>query len=118
VLQGLASDVDGNARLARRSYERALQVDANNPFAYLALARQAIEVGDGPSALEYLDQAELLLEAENLRSPGVEPHLAGLRGAALHVRGDARAASELLAHASELAPSVWGDGELSADELR
>ena len=118
VLQGLGSDAEGQTRLARRSYERALQVDANNPYAYLALARQAVESGDGPSALEYLEQAELLLGAEDLRSPRVEPHLAGLRGAALRARGDERGASELLAHASELAPSVWDDGQLSAEELR
>jgi cytochrome c-type biogenesis protein CcmH/NrfG len=118
VLQGLASDAKGDARVGRRNYERALQVDANNPFAYLALARQAVEGGDGASALEYLEQAELLLDAEDLRSPRVEPHLAGLRGAALRSRGDTRGASELLAHASEMAPSVWDDGELSADELR
>ena len=118
VLQGLTSDAKGQTRLARRSYERALQVDANNPFAYLALARQAVEGGDGASALEYLEQAELLLGAEDLRSPRVEPHLVGLRGAALRARGDARGASELLARASALAPSVWDDGELSAEELR
>ena len=118
VLQGLASDAKGDARVGRTNYERALQVDANNPFAYLALARQAVEGGDGALALEYLEQAELLLDAEDLRSPRVEPHLAGLRGAALRERGDTRGASELLAHASELAPSVWDDGELSADELR
>ncbi len=118
VLQGLASDAQGDARLGRRSYERALQVDANNPFAYLALARQAVEGGDGTSALEYLEQAELLLGAEDLRSPRVEPHLAGLRGAALVARGDTRGGDELLAQASELAPSVWEDGRLSAEELR
>jgi tetratricopeptide (TPR) repeat protein len=118
VLQGLSYDAEGRARLARTSYERALQVDANNPFAYLALARQSVESGDGAAALEYLDQAELLLAAEELRSPGVEPHLAGLRGAALRSRGDARGATDLLARASDLAPSVWSDGELSADELR
>jgi tetratricopeptide (TPR) repeat protein len=118
VLQGLTYDAGGRARLARTSYERALQVDANNPFAYLALARQSVESGDGGSALEYLDQAELLLAAEDLRSPRVEPHLAGLRGAALRSRGDARSASDLLARASDLAPSVWDDGALSADELR
>jgi hypothetical protein len=118
VLQGLASDAQGQTRLGRRSYERALQVDANNPFAYLALARQAVEDGDGASALEYLEQAELLLGAEDLRSPRVEPHLAGLRGAALLARGDTRRAGELLAQASELAPTVWDDGRLSAEELR
>jgi tetratricopeptide (TPR) repeat protein len=118
VLQGLSYDASGRARLARTSYERALQVDANNPFAYLALARQSVEGGDGSSALEYLEQAELLLGAEDLRSPGVEPHLAGLRGGALRSQGNAGAASELLARASDLAPSVWDDGELSAEELR
>jgi hypothetical protein len=118
VLQGLASDAKGDARLGRRSYERALQVDANNPFAYLALARQAVESGDSASALEYLEQAELLLGAEDLRSPRVEPHLAGLRGAALLARGDRRGGEELLARASELAPTVWDDGQLSAEELR
>ena len=118
VLQGLASDAQAQTRLARRSYERALQVDPNNPFAYLALARQAVEGDDGASALEYLEQAELLLGAEDLRSPRVEPHLAGLRGAALRARGDSNGASPLLAQASELAPSVWDDGQLSAEELR
>jgi tetratricopeptide (TPR) repeat protein len=118
VLQGLASDSDGQTRLARTSYERALQVDANNPFAYLALARQSVEGGDGDAALEYLEQAELLLEAEDQRSPRVEAHLAGLRGAALRERGDAARANPLLEQASELAPAIWDDGALSADELR
>jgi hypothetical protein len=90
----------------------------NNPFAYLALARQAVESGDGATALEDLEQAELLLGAENLRSPRVEPHLVGLRGGALRANGDAAGASALLARASKLAPTVWGDGELSAAELR
>jgi Tfp pilus assembly protein PilF len=118
VLEGLTSDAQGQTRLARRSYERALQVDPNNPFAYLALARQAVEGDDGATALEYLEQAELLLGAEDLRSPRVEPHLTGLRGAALLARGDPRRASALLDEASQLAPSVWDDGQLSADELR
>jgi tetratricopeptide (TPR) repeat protein len=118
VLEGLGYDSQGQARLARTSYERALQVDVNNPFAYLALARQAVESDDGASALEYLDQAELLLGAEDLRSPRVEPHLVGLRGGALRANGDASGASALLARASKLAPTVWGDGELSAAELR
>jgi hypothetical protein len=118
VLQGLTYDTNGQARLARTSYERALQVDVNNPFAYLALARQAVDAGDGASALEYLEQAELLLGAEDLLSPRVEPHVAGLRGAAMLERGDEAGASELLARASMLAPSVWQDGRLSAAELR
>ena len=118
VLQGLGYDSQGQARLARTSYERALQVDVNNPYAYLALARQAVESGDGATALEYLEQAELLLGAEARRSPRVEPHLVGLRGGALRASGNPSGGSALLARASELAPSVWGDGELSAAELR
>ena len=118
VLEGLALDAKGQARLARTSYERALQVDVNNPFAYLALARQAVEAGEGASALEYLEQAELLLASEDLRSPRVEPHLVGLRGAALLAKGDASGAQVWLARASTLAPKVWTDGRLSAAELR
>jgi len=118
VMQGLGYDAKGQARLARTSYERALQVDVNNPYAYLALARQAVEGGDGAAALEYLEQTELLLGAEDQRSPRVAPHLAGLRGGALRARGDSDGASALLAQASELAPSVWSDGRLSAAELR
>jgi tetratricopeptide (TPR) repeat protein len=118
VLEGLGYDSKGQARLARTSYERALQVDVNNPYAYLALARHAVESGDGASALEYLEQAELLLGAEHLRSPRVEPHLLGLRGGALRASGDPSGGSALLARASELAPTVWSDGELSAAELR
>ena len=118
VLQGLSHDAQGQTRLASTSYERALQIDVNNPFAYLALARQGVEAGDGDSALEYLEQAELLLGAEDLRSPRVEPHLAGLRGAALRERGDEAGARALLARASSLAPTIWSDGQLSAIELR
>jgi hypothetical protein len=118
VLQGLGLDAKGQARLARTSYERALQVDVNNPFAFLALARQAVDAGDGASALEYLEQAELLLGAEDIRSPRVEPHLAGIRGGALLARGDRAGGDVLLARASALAPTVWSDGRLSAAELR
>jgi hypothetical protein len=116
VLQGLDSDAQGKTRLARHSYERALQVDANNPFAYLALARQAVEVATGVGSIPRA--GGLLLGAEDLRSPRVEPHLAGLRGGALRARGDSDGASALLAQASDLAPSVWDDGRLSAEELR
>ena len=99
-------------------YERALQVDANNPYAYLALARQSVDDGDGAAALEYLDQAELLLGAEGERSPRVEPHLAGLRGGALRESGNESRARPLLLDAAERAPGVWDDGRLDAAELR
>jgi tetratricopeptide (TPR) repeat protein len=118
VVEGLDADVEGQARLALGHYERALQVDPGNPLAYLALARHALEHGDPARALEALDQAELLLESQGERSESVEPHLIGLRGGAAAAEGRASEAAVLLANADALAPSVWGDGRLDADELR
>ena len=115
-LQGLDSDSGGRPRLARSRYERAIQIDATNPFAYLALARHEVERGDPQRALEYLDRAEMLLDSEGVRSPRVEPHLVGLRGAALEQAG--LGGEELLARAYDLSPSVWDDGWLTAAELR
>ena len=115
-LQGLDSDSEGRARMALSQYERAIQIDPTNPFAYLAIARHEVERGDPQRALEYLDRAEMLLDSEGARSPRVEPHLVGLRGAALRETG--QGGEELLARAYELSPSVWSDGQLSAAELR
>ncbi len=115
-LQGLDSDVEGRWRLAVSQYERAIQIDATNPFAYLVLARYEVERGDPERALEYLDRAEVLLDSEGGRSPRVEPHLVGLRGAALQEAG--LGGEELLGRAYDLSPSVWGDGRLAAAELR
>ena len=115
-LQGLESDADGHARLALSQYERAIQIYPTNPFAYLSLARYEVERGDPERALGYLDRAELLLDSEGARSPRVEPHLVGLRGAALAQAG--LGGEEMLARAYDLSPSVWDDGQLSAAELR
>lgn len=118
VSRGLEADALAQGQRALGHYERAIQIDPTNPFAYLVLARHYVEASDPERALEYLDQAELLIDAEGLRSPRVEPHLLGLRGAALASTGRVVEASDLLARARELAPSVWGDARLSADELR
>ena len=116
LLQGLDADETGREEAARSFYERAIQIDATNPYAYLALARHEVDAGRWNRALEALDQAELLFGAEGAR--GVEAHLVGLRGAARRGKGYGAEGDEMLAKASELAPDVWGDGHLSAEELR
>jgi tetratricopeptide (TPR) repeat protein len=118
VLTGLASDADLTPRLALSQYERAIQIDPTNPYAYLALARHFADRSDPGRTLEYLDQAEILLESQDLNSPRVEAHLSGLRGSALITAGRATEARPLLERADALAPSVWGDAWLSPEELR
>jgi tetratricopeptide (TPR) repeat protein len=116
VLQGLDEDDDGRAATARSSYERAIQIDATNPYAYLALARHEVDAERWKRALEALDQAELLFASES--APGIEAHFAGLRGAAGLGKGYGDDAELLLDRASRIAPEVWADGHLSAGELR
>ena len=118
VAQGLAWDSEHQPRRALSQYERAIQIDPNNPFAYLAIARHHVEADEPERAMEYLDQAEILLDAEGLRSPRVEPHLLGLRGAALTTAGRGDEGAPYLDEADSLAPEIWGDARLSADELR
>ena len=113
---GLDADVDGRRVAALGQYERAIQIDPTNPYAYLVLARHDLEAGDPVRALEYLNQAEMLLESENARSREVEAHLVGLRGAALLDMGGA--GEGYLEEARHLAPAVWDDGQLTAAELR
>jgi len=116
VLQGLDEDAAGRSATARSSYERAIQIDATNPYAYLALARHEVEAERWRRALEALDQAELLFGSEP--APGVEAHIAGLRGAATLGKGYGGDAEVLLDRANRIAPEVWADGYLSAEELR
>jgi tetratricopeptide (TPR) repeat protein len=116
VLKGLDEDDDGRAATARSSYERAIQIDPTNPYAYLALARHEVDAERWRRALEALDQAELLFASES--APGVEAHIAGLRGAAGLGKGYGDDAELLLDRATRIAPEVWADGRLSADELR
>jgi len=113
--EGLRADAAGLSVPARSRYERAMQIDATNPWAYLVLARHELEAGDASRALEYVQQAETLLRSEGAWAPGVEAHVAGLRGAARSSAGGDGSAD--LALAAQLAPEVWGDGRLDADEL-
>jgi tetratricopeptide (TPR) repeat protein len=115
-VEGLDAEIAGRSRSAPVYYERAIQLDPTNPYAYLVLARHQLEMGDPEEALGYLDRAQQLLDSEQARSPGVDAHLAGLRGAALDAVG--RDGAEHSSYARLTAPSVWGDGRLSAAELR
>jgi tetratricopeptide (TPR) repeat protein len=118
VLEGLDADERGDIERAFSRYERALQIDASNPWVYLALARHYVEQGDPGRALAHLDRAEALLDARDPPSPGARVHCDGLRGAALALEGDQSEAQPLLDAASHAAPDVWGDGVLTAAELR
>jgi hypothetical protein len=115
-VDGLDAAAAGRDGAALGQYGRAIQIDPTNPYAYLALARHELEAGDPLRALEYLDQSEILLESENLRSREIEAHLFGLRGAALYATGGSGDSD--LEQARRLAPAVWDDGRLTAEELR
>lgn len=118
VQDGLLADGQSDPRRAQSRYERAIQIDPTNPFAYLALARLHIERGDPWNGLSYLDRSEVLMSSEGPLSPRVESHLLGLRGAALVALGRPAEGEPLLADARQLAPQIWEDGRLAADELR
>lgn len=116
VIEGLDADQAFDRNQARGSYERAIQVDPTNPMAYLALARHELDDLEAQRALQLLEQAAALFEAEGLRVDRVGVHLQGLRGRAYETLG--RDGSADLDNAAALAPEVWGDGMLSPGELR
>jgi len=118
VDEGLAADAERERARAQSRYERALQVDPSNPYAYLAIARHEIGGPRPERALSFLDRSEALLRMEGNESPRVLVHLIGIRGAALHRSGREEEAIEYLDRAAVMAPEIWGDGVLSADELR
>jgi tetratricopeptide (TPR) repeat protein len=117
TLAGLDADIDGRPNRAMGQYLRAIQVDPNNPYAYLAIARQHASGTDPAAALPFLDKSSALLAAHG-DDPRVEAHLRGLRGQSLHAAGNVHAALPYLAEAQQLAPNVWNDGRLEARELR
>ena len=117
VLSGLRADAAGDAERALGRYEEALRVDANNPYAYLALARHHAGGVEPGRALSYLDKAGSLFRANGGPSPRVQPHLDGLRGQALYGSGEVEDGLVLLERAWSVAPDVWTDGQLSAEEL-
>jgi hypothetical protein len=118
VVEGLEADRLLHHERARGSYERAIQVDATNPFAYLALARQTLDGSDPEQGLQLLDQAAALFEAEGMRNPRVGVHLMGLRGRALQASGRGEDGVLYLERARTLAPETWNDGYLSPEELQ
>jgi len=118
VLDGLEADQAGDAAGATTLYQRALQVDPANPYAYLALARSQLERGDPARALSFLDKAEALLSAQRARDPSVEALIVGMRAEALGDTGREQEAAPLRARARALAPKTWSDGRLDAAELR
>ncbi len=118
VVEGLDAELAASSDRALSRYQRAIQVDPGNPFAYLALARYYVSVDDPTRALEHLDRAQSLLDPNGSFSLRISPHLLGLRGSALEELGRDAEAEQLLGQARRLAPSVWGDGRLDADELR
>jgi tetratricopeptide (TPR) repeat protein len=118
VLGGLDEDQALRPAQALALYERALQVDPNNPFAYLALARHHVDGADPHRALAFLEKADVLLASSGERSPGLEANLVGIRGSALYASGRVDGALPLLERARRLSPTVWDDARLDAWELR
>lgn len=118
IVNGLEADAAGRGERALAMYERAVQLDGANPYVYVALARYWIEAGEPARGLVLVDQAALLLESGGESTLGVRVHLMGLRGRAVTLGSSPENGATLLLHAAELAPKIWGDGILTADELR
>lgn len=114
VIAGLDADQRGRVAEASSSYQRALQVDPNNPWAWLALARQEVFDGDPDRGLSHLDKAQALIGSDERAAA----HLAGIRGAGLVAIGKRPLGEPFLREARELAPGAWSDGQLDASELR
>ena len=114
VLSGLDADAAGRPAEASSLYQRSIQVDATNPYAWLALARQEVFEGEPDRGLAHLDKAEALLSSD----PTAAAHLAGIRGAGMLAVGQASLAEPFLREARERAPALWADGKLDALELR
>lgn len=118
VARGLDADLSGDFHRALGQYERAIGVDANNPYAYLALARHLAETGDTLRAELFLERAELLFASEGELTPPVRVHIVGLQGQLGASMSPPRAgAISQRAEAARMAPDIWGDGRLSPDEL-
>jgi tetratricopeptide (TPR) repeat protein len=114
VLSGIDADEAGRSAEASSLYERALQVDPTNPYAWLALARQEVFEGDPDRGLANLDKAETLLVSDET----ADAHVAGIRAAGLRAVGQGALAEPFMREARERAPSAWADGKLDAAELR
>jgi tetratricopeptide (TPR) repeat protein len=118
LLVGLDHDAAGATQQARSAYDRALQVDPTNPYAYLVTARHFTAQGEPERAHSFLTQATARFDVQQSGGSRVEAHLIGLRGEAYYLQGEYAEAYPFLEQARELDPEVWGDGHLSAEELR
>jgi tetratricopeptide (TPR) repeat protein len=118
IVEGLDADTLGERARAKASYERAIQVDATNPYAYLVIARHQIDGVRPEQALPFLDQARTLLEIHGEYVPQIQVHLIGLRGEALYSVGRVDEGIGYLERACKMAPEVWCDGRLAPEELR
>lgn len=116
VAEGLRAEAEGRPGEAVERYDRALQVEPSNPYAFLAIARYLAEHGRPDTALGHLEQAEALLASRGA-PPGLRAHLRGLRGFVLRELGDRERGAELLEEARREAPEAWADGFLEAGEL-
>jgi tetratricopeptide (TPR) repeat protein len=118
IVEGLDADTIGERARARASYDRAIQVDATNPYAYLAIARHHVDGARPEKALPFLDRASTLLEVQGEDSARVRVHVIGLRGEALYASGRIDEGIDYLEQARLMAPEVWDDGTLAPEELR
>lgn len=118
VIEGLDEDQAGRPSRARAKYQRAIRVDPTNPFAFLALARHHLEGDSAGEASAFLDQARALFEAQGDLGPSVDVWGLGLRAGIDRALGRNDKADALLSQARRLSPEIWGDGRLSARELR
>lgn len=118
VIEGLDEDQAGRPSRALAKYQRAIRVDPTNPFAFLALARHHLEGDSADEAAAFLDQARALFEAQGDLGPSIDVWGLGLRAGIDRARGRNEKADALLSQARRLSPEIWGDGRLSARELR
>lgn len=118
VVMGLNADLSRDSHRALGHYERAIGLDANNPYAFLALARHLAESGDGVQGEVFVERAQSLFAAEQTLTPSVRVHLVGLKGQLGASMSPPRENSEAQrAEAARDAADIWSDGRLSADEL-
>lgn len=118
VVEGLDADAAGLSARALSRYERAIQTDPTNPYAFLALARHNAEAERPERALALLDQAEVLLQSEGELAPAAQIQIRGLRSWVMWKQTGAPESAVTLDEVAAASPEVWGDGRLSSQELR
>ena len=118
VVEGLDADAVGLSARALSRYERAIQTDPTNPYAFLALARHNAEAERPERALALLDQAEVLLQSEGELAPAAQIQIRGLRSWVMWKQTGAPESAVTLDEVAAASPEVWGDGRLSSQELR